>query len=147
MEITKNTDKLCLKNIQVIYQVCHFMYQPTREVIGVSGAGKKALSCDDIWDFTLNKSTTFYCLQPIVVTRGTTVGQLMVNNVNNYIFNTEISCEHDHLRRPLEEAYRILCISQIMKQDLNALIIYYPCLKNNHLKIQIISIYLEHIRL
>ena len=68
MEITKNTDKLCLKNIHDLLGMS--FYVPAYQRGYRWGAGQVKALLDDIWDFTLNKSTTFYCLQPIVVTRG-----------------------------------------------------------------------------
>ena len=106
MEITKNTDKLCLKNIHDLLGMS--FYVPAYQRGYRWGAGQVKALLDDIWDFTLNKSTTFYCLQPIVVTRGNN-SWLVVDGQQRLttIFLILKFLEHDHLRRPLEEAYQV----------------------------------------
>lgn len=108
MNRTVLTNKLHTKNVYQILGEAFFIPAYQRGYRWSALQVKELL--DDIWEFCQKKEendSAFYCLQPIVVARGSSNWQVVdgqqrlttIYLILNYL-------EKEHLRRPLEEAYK-----------------------------------------
>lgn len=107
MQTTQFSDKLCLKNIYELLGKSFYISAYQRGYRWESIQVKELL--DDIWSFTESSridSSSFYCLQPIVVVQSEKKWQVVDGQQRlTTLYLILHYLEQEHLRRPLVDAY------------------------------------------
>lgn len=108
MNGSQTSEKLCLRNIYGLLGEKFFIPSYQRGYRWGPIQVKELL--DDIWEFSQlggGNDSAFYCLQPVVVVRGHDFWQVVDGQQRLTTLHLILHfLEQDHLRRPLEDAYK-----------------------------------------